>query len=51
MGIMVWSPLGSGPAQGKIQTSPGGEDGSGSGTIGNHERHANPGFKKFNERN
>jgi aryl-alcohol dehydrogenase-like predicted oxidoreductase len=51
MGIMVWSPLGSGLLSGKYKPSRGGAEGSGSGRLETMKGTSNPGFKKFNERN
>jgi aryl-alcohol dehydrogenase-like predicted oxidoreductase len=51
MGIMVWSPLGSGLLSGKYKPSRGGAEGSGSGRLEALKGTTNPGFMKFNERN
>jgi aryl-alcohol dehydrogenase-like predicted oxidoreductase len=51
MGIMVWSPLGSGLLSGKYKSSRGGAEGSGSGRLEALKGTTNPGFMKFNGRN
>ncbi len=51
MGIMVWSPLGSGLLSGKYKPSRGGADALGSGRLETVKGTTNPGFQKFNDRN
>src|SRR5260370_19852889 len=51
MGIMVWSPLGSGLLSGKYKPSRGGAEGSGSGRLETMKDNTSPGFEKFNVRN
>jgi aryl-alcohol dehydrogenase-like predicted oxidoreductase len=49
MGVMVWSPLGSGLLSGKYRPSEGAP--SGQGRLATMRNSANPGFQKFTDRN